>query len=157
MQTIIIYENIIFFFLFRASLWHLAVPGLVVKSELQLPATATPDLSHIYDICCSLQQHQILNPLSKARDRTCILMDTSWVSNSLSHNGNSQISYLNKILAIVMKTKQFCRNTRIGRHLISVMNYREKPCDNQMQKRQFIEFNVHFLKTLDYYNMSLTW
>jgi len=27
----------------------------------------------------SSQQHQILNPLSKARDRTCILMDTSRV------------------------------------------------------------------------------
>ena len=24
-------------------------------------------------------QHQILNPLNKARNQTCILMDTSWV------------------------------------------------------------------------------
>ena len=29
---------------------------------------------------CS-QQHQMLNPLGKARDRTCNVMDTSWVCN----------------------------------------------------------------------------
>ena len=31
-------------------------------------ATATPDLSHIYGLCHSLQQRYILNPLSEARD-----------------------------------------------------------------------------------------
>ena len=34
-------------------------------------------------------QHRILNPLSKDRDRTRVLMDTSQVLNPLSHNGNS--------------------------------------------------------------------
>ena len=34
----------------------------------------------------SSQQHRILNPLSKARNQTCILMDISWVLNPLSHN-----------------------------------------------------------------------
>ena len=57
------------------------VPRLVVKSESQLPAyttaTATPDPSCIYDLSqCSLQQHQILNPLSKARGGTPILTET---------------------------------------------------------------------------------
>ena len=56
------------------------VPRLGVESELQLPAyataTAIPDLCHICELYCSLQQRQILNPLSEARDRTCILMDT---------------------------------------------------------------------------------
>ena len=33
--------------------------------------------------------NQILNKLSKARDQTCILMDTSRVLNPPSHNGNS--------------------------------------------------------------------
>ena len=69
------------------------VPGLGVKSELQLlvytTATATPGPSCIHDLCCSLQQLQIFNPLSKARDGTCNLMDTGQVLNPLIHNGNS--------------------------------------------------------------------
>jgi len=32
----------------------------------------------------------ILNPLSKARDQACIFMDTSWVYNPLSPDGNSE-------------------------------------------------------------------
>ena len=51
--------------------------------ELQLPVyttdTATPDLSHIFDLHHSSQQRQILNPLTEARDRTCNLMDPSRV------------------------------------------------------------------------------
>ena len=67
------------------------VPWLVVKSELQLPtcttATAMPNLSHI----CS--NTGFFNPLSEARDQTLKLMDTSWVLNLLSHNGNSLLSF----------------------------------------------------------------
>ena len=55
-------------------------PG--VKLELWLLAyaiaTATGDPSCICNIPHSSWQHQILNPLSKARDQTRILMDTSW-------------------------------------------------------------------------------
>ena len=51
--------------------------------ELQLPvyttATATRDLGLICDPHHSSWQHQILNLLSKARDQTCIFMDTSLV------------------------------------------------------------------------------
>ena len=69
------------------------VPGLGVEWELHLlahaTATATPDLSRLCDLRCSLQQRQILNPLSEARDETHILMDTSQVLNLLRHNGNS--------------------------------------------------------------------
>ena len=54
------------------------VPRLGVKSELQLPAyttaTAIQDLSLVCDLHHSSQQGQILNPLSKARDRTRNLM-----------------------------------------------------------------------------------
>ena len=53
---------------------------LGVKLELQLLAcaiaTAMPDLSRICDLCCSLWQPQMLNPLSKARDQTHILKVT---------------------------------------------------------------------------------
>ena len=48
------------------------VPELGVESELQLLAhatvTATPDRSHICDLCSSFGQHHILNPLSEARN-----------------------------------------------------------------------------------------
>ena len=66
-----------------------------VESELQLLAyaiaTAIPDPSCVYNIHHSSQQHRILNPLSEARDRTHILMDTSRVLNLLIHSGNSKI------------------------------------------------------------------
>ena len=59
------------------------VPRLGVESRLQLPAyataIATPEPSHVYDLHRSLQQQQILNPLSEARDGTRVLMDTSQV------------------------------------------------------------------------------
>ena len=42
-------------------------------------ATAMPDMSHICDLHHSSRQRQIFKPLSKARDRTCVFMDTSWV------------------------------------------------------------------------------
>ena len=49
--------------------------------RLQLPAyttaTTTPDLSHVYNLQHSSWQRQILNPLSRVRDPTCVLMDAS--------------------------------------------------------------------------------
>ena len=64
-------------------LWHVKVPRLGVKSELQLmpyaTATATWDLSRICDLYHISWQRWILNPLSEARDGTRILMDISWV------------------------------------------------------------------------------
>ena len=53
------------------------------ESELQLPAytiaETTWDLSHVCTLHHSSQQCQIFNPLSKPRDGTHILMDTSQV------------------------------------------------------------------------------
>ena len=79
------------FFLFLGPhLQHMEVPRLGFESKLQLPACATAtatarqDPSHI----CNLRQ--VLNPLSKARDQTRILMDTSQALNLLSHTGNSR-------------------------------------------------------------------
>ena len=69
------------------------IPRLGVKSELQLlayaTATATRDPSHVCDLHTSSWQSQILNPLNKARDRTCILINAGRVHNPLSHNGDS--------------------------------------------------------------------
>ena len=80
-------------FFLGSHLQHMKAPRLGVELELQLlayPADATmPDQSCICDQHCSLGQRQILNPLSKARDQTYFLMDTSWILNPLSHNRNS--------------------------------------------------------------------
>ena len=63
--------------------WHMEVPRLGIELELQLPAYATAiatgDLSHICDLHHSSQQGQIPNPLSEARDPTCIFVDTSHI------------------------------------------------------------------------------
>ena len=69
-------------------LWHMEVPRLGVKSELQLL-----DPSHICYLNHSSQQSWILNPLSKAREQARILMDISLVCNLLSHSGNSHMLY----------------------------------------------------------------
>ena len=69
------------------------VPRLGAESELQLQAyttaTATWDPSCICDLHGSLGHYCILNPLSEARDRIHILMDTNQVLNQLNHNKNS--------------------------------------------------------------------
>ena len=53
--------------------------GAAAVATATATATATQDLSLIYDLYHSLWQCQILNPLTKARDGTHILMDTSQV------------------------------------------------------------------------------
>ena len=86
---------IFFIFCFLGlHLRHMEDPKLGAELELLLlvytTATATWDLSHICNLYHSSQQHWILNLLSKARDRTCILMDTCQVHHLVSHHGNSQ-------------------------------------------------------------------
>ena len=75
------WENKLYFFFLRPHLWYMEISGPGIESELQLPvyttATATWDPSHSCDLCHSLQQHQILNPPSKAGDQTCIVTDIS--------------------------------------------------------------------------------
>ena len=72
-----------FFLLFRAK--FAAYGSSLARgqiSELQLPAYATATAmwnpSHICDLHHSSWQHWIPNPLSKARDQTHILGNTSW-------------------------------------------------------------------------------
>ena len=57
------------------------IPRLGAESELQVPtyATATWDPSCDCDLHHSSWQHQIFNPLSEARGRTCVLMDASQI------------------------------------------------------------------------------
>ena len=64
----------VFFFFLRLHPQHMEVPRWGTELELQLPAyttaTATPDPSHIFDLHHISRQHQILNPVSEARDGT---------------------------------------------------------------------------------------
>ena len=102
MTSILLTEFCIFFFvcfgLFWAASTAYEVPRLGVESELQLPtyftATVSPDLSHTCDLHHSSWQHCILNPLSEDKDRTLILMDTSWVCYHWSTMELSGILYL---------------------------------------------------------------
>ena len=75
------------------------VPRQGVELELQPLAyttvTTISDLSYICALHHSLWQCwiQICNPLRESRGWTCILMDTSWILNPLSHNRNSPGSF----------------------------------------------------------------
>ena len=73
---------------------HMEVPRLGVQSELWLPAfataTATPDLSLIFDLHHNSWQRHIINPLSEARDPTCNLMLPSRISFRCTTMGTSR-------------------------------------------------------------------
>ena len=77
------YSTLSLFCFLGPCVQHMEIPRLGVESELQLPtytiAIAMQDPSHVCDLHHGLWQHQTLNPLSKVRHQTCILMDTSWV------------------------------------------------------------------------------
>ena len=85
-------------------LQHMEIPGLGVQSELQLQSyartTVMLDLKHICDLYHSLQQSQILHPLSKARDWTHILTDTSWVLTHWATTGTLKIQFFLIVLHI---------------------------------------------------------
>ena len=55
--------------------------------------TATPDPSHLCNLHHSSWQCWILNPLSKAKDWNCILMDTTWVRLHWTRAGNPPFLY----------------------------------------------------------------
>ena len=71
---------------------HITVSGLRVKLDLQLPAYTTAIAMQNPSCVCDLPSisphHQILKPLSEARDGTHNLMGTCQVHKPLSHNGN---------------------------------------------------------------------
>ena len=79
-----------FFWFLELHLWHMDIPRLGVKMELQLPAYTTATATQDPSLVCttahttpelhhSSRQHWIPNTLSKARNQTCILTDTSWI------------------------------------------------------------------------------
>ena len=82
-----------FVLLFRAPPTAYEVPRLGVKLELQLLAAAIATTmrgpSHVCKLHHSSPQCWILNPLSKVRDPTHILVDTSWICYCLAIMGTS--------------------------------------------------------------------
>ena len=77
------------------------------RIELQLQATVTMDLSCIFNLHHSSWQHQILNPLSEARDRTCILMNSSRICFQCATMGTPRISVL---LMVTLDTPMYIVN-----------------------------------------------
>ena len=71
------------FFFFAFYLQYMDVPRLEIELELQLPAyttaMATQDLSQIFDLPRSSRQCWLLNPLSRVRYQTRILMNTNQI------------------------------------------------------------------------------
>ena len=75
-------HSFIYFCLLGLHLKHMEILSPGVQSELQLPAyatAATQDPSRVCSLHHSLQQCQILNPLSEVRDQNHTLMDISQV------------------------------------------------------------------------------
>ena len=84
MQTCSIFFFFFFFFCPFAISWAAptAYGGSQARGPIRAVATglrqshSSVDPSCVCDLHHSSQQHWILNPLSKARNQTCILMDT---------------------------------------------------------------------------------
>ena len=74
--------------------WHMDVPRLGVKLELQLlaytTATAPQDLSHIFNLHHNPWQRRILNPLHQDGDGTSNATETSQIINPLHHSRSSK-------------------------------------------------------------------
>ena len=87
-------------FFFRAALWHMAVPRLGGKSELQLlaydtaTAPGTQNLSCLCNLHHYLRQRRILNPQSEARDQTHNLMVPSRIRFHCAATGNASLKLL---------------------------------------------------------------
>ena len=101
---LLITAEMVSFFFFSFLGQHMKIPRSGVKLELQLLAYTSHSNTGFEpcfcDLCRRLWELWILNPLSKARDWTHILMDISWIFNPLSHNRNSLKWYFSYMLIL---------------------------------------------------------
>ena len=111
----------LFFFLWP-HLRHIEVPGPGVESELQLRSTMPQPWQHgiqaasaTYATACS--NAGSLATEYKARDRTCILLDTNWVLNLLSHNGNAVLFFF-----VVSDHLFFLTDIQVLPHVLEIEN-----------------------------------
>ena len=88
----LVHANYYFFLLSGLHVWHMEVP------RLQMLAYATaigmPDLRHVCNLHPSSRQHQILNPLSRARDRIHNLVVSSRIHFRCATTGTPKTSKL---------------------------------------------------------------
>ena len=97
--SIFLYNSI---FIKGLQRWHMEVPRQIgVKLELQLSsyiiAAAMPDPSIFCNLHWGSWQCPILNPMSGARDGTCVLMDTSCIHYRWATMGTPKEFCLNQI------------------------------------------------------------
>ena len=93
-----LFFSLLFFsFLLEPHPWHMDVPMLEVKSELQLRPMPKPQQCRIRATSATLHhsswQRWILNLLSKARVWTHILIDPSWFVNHWATKGTPRIKF----------------------------------------------------------------
>ena len=104
----------IYFVFLGLHLWQIEVPREGVESELQLPAyvtaTASWDPSHACDLHHGSWQCRILNPLRKARDQTCILMNTNQACFCWATTGIPDISSLKSVTPHFLSLKSSLDN-----------------------------------------------
>ena len=125
-----------------------------MESDLQLQASATaaavPDLRRVCSLHHSPPQCLILNLLSEDRDQTCTLMDTSWVLNLPSHNGNT-FSYFLKT-----KFKLFCNRQILSVEPMNNLTHYLPQCRNMINIFwPHVLIYVFFSITVSYYCDSL--
>ena len=106
-------RNSFFFFLSLSFVFlgphplHMEVPRLGVQLELQLPAyttaPATPDPSRVCDLHHSSQHHQILKPLSEAREWSHNLTGPSWICFRCATPGTPHLDVLSALFPLVVK------------------------------------------------------
>ena len=114
----------LFIYLFlEPQLRQIEIPRLGVESELQLlactTATAMQYLSPVSDLHHSSWQRQIVNPLSKARGWTRVLMNTSWFCYCWAMTGTPPLSFnvflMNKnFLKLYFIITNLCWSSRCG-------------------------------------------
>ena len=86
--------------------------------------TAMPDPSYVCDLYHSSLQHRILNPLSKVKDWTCILMDISQFHKPLSHSGTP----ISISCATMAETKRRVVEKRVWHTKPKIYTISEKMC-----------------------------
>ena len=116
----------LFFFLRAAPVAH---GDAQARSELQPPvyttATATPDPSCVCDLHHSSWQRQIPDPLSEARDQTCVLMDTSGVHFCFATTGSPCLAISAKAQHLSFSLEGSIRQERLASTIYSCSSHQE--------------------------------